>query len=61
MTICEQIADAYLTMTEESFEDWFAKKAMNEPDSDWELLRSVYLAGDLTEEWFNDHASSQAN
>jgi hypothetical protein len=54
--ICEEVADAFLTMTPADFDDWLASKAVD-PESTYTLIRSGYLAGNLTEQWAREHAS----
>jgi len=60
-TICETIANAYLTMTPAAFDDWLADQAAANPGSDYESIRSGYLAGNLTEQWARDHASASVS
>ena len=55
--ICEEVANAYLLMTPADFEDWLADKALK-LRGDYELIRSGYLAGNLTEEWAREYASA---
>jgi hypothetical protein len=57
--ICREVADAYLTMTAADFDDWLAAKAADQPSSDYELIRSGYLAGNVTEAWIHDYATPE--
>jgi len=56
--VCRTVADAWLSMTPAAFDDWLADQAAKHPGSDFELVRSGYLAGNLTEDWARDHASA---
>ena len=58
MCICEEVANNYLLLTPDEFDDWLANKASAEPGSDYALIRSGHLAGNLTYEWAQDHASA---
>ncbi len=59
MTKTEETANAYLTMIPATFDDWLAGQATANPDSDWSLIRSAHLAGNLTEKWAREHASPE--
>ena len=53
----QQIADAYLNMTPEDFEDMLRKHEGS--DKNCSLVLSAALAGTLTEQWARDHASPE--
>lgn len=56
--ICQTVADAYLIKTPADFGDWLADQARENPDTDYSLILSGHLAGNLTEQWARDYAST---
>ena len=57
--ICENVANHWLRLTEKSFEDWLHETASKNPGSDYCLILSGYLAGNLSEDWARDYASPE--
>ena len=59
MSVCEEVANAFLTMTSDDFDKWLVDKVI-EIGGDYTFCRSGYLQGALDESWAREYASIKA-